>query len=337
MSRLENIQDSFKSIQTRVKAFFQGDKWKEALVFFFFVLLAFGFWLLQSLQQEYEIELVYPVKYKNVPADIAFKTSPVEKITARVKDKGSVLLNYTLGRTFAPIEVNMKDLKEKNGSFQVGQKQIMNDIQKQLIATTALQGFEPQQIDLEFSQRIHKEVQVAFSGNIQMEAGFQLSGDIQISPQKINAYATSAILDTLTAVKTIFTEIKKANKNITRIVQLSKIDGVNLDPDNVTITIPIEEYTEKTLEIPVSCSHIPPHYTVRMFPATVKVICSIPLSRFKELSEDMFSIYIPFEDLEQNVSGTHPVKLSKQPDWVHATTLVPDKVEFILEHNNRYD
>jgi len=310
MSRLENIQNSFKSIQAKTKAFFHGDRWKEVLVFFFFALLAFGFWLLQSLQQEYEIELVFPVKYKNVPADIAFNAPEVETITAKVKD---------------------------NGSVQVSKRQIENDIQKQLIATTALQSFDPQQIDMDFSQRVHKEIQVVFNGDIHMEAGFQLSGDIQINPQKINAYATAAILDTLTSVKTAFTEVKKANKNITRTVQLIKVDGVNFDPENVSITIPIEEYTEKTLEIPVSCSHIPPHYTVRMFPAVVKVTCSVPLSRFKGLSEDMFSIHIPFEDLEQNVSGTLPVKLTKKPDWVHTATLLPDKVEFILEHNNKHD
>ena len=315
MSRLENIQNSFKSIQAKTKAFFHGDRWKEVLVFFFFALLAFGFWLLQSLQQEYEIELVFPVKYKNVPVDIAFNVPEVETITAKVKDKGSVLLNYTFGRSFAPIEVNMKNTKEKNGSVQVSKRQIENDIQKQLIATTALQSFDPQQIDMDFSQRVHKEIPVVFNGDIHLEAGFQLSGDIRITPQKINAYATAAILDTLTSVKTVFTEVKKANKNITRTVQLIKVDG----------------------EIPVSCSHIPPHYTVRMFPAVVKVTCSVPLSRFKGLSEDMFSIHIPFEDLEQNVSGTLPVKLTKKPDWVHTATLLPDKVEFILEHNNKHD
>ena len=317
MSRLENIQNSFKSIQAKTKAFFHGDRWKEVLVFFFFALLAFGFWLLQSLQQEYEIELVFPVKYKNVPADIAFNAPEVETITAKVKDKGSVLLNYTFGRSFAPIEVNMKNTKEKNGSVQVSKRQIENDIQKQLIATTALQSFDPQQIDMDFSQRVHKEIPVVFNGDIHLEAGFQLSGDIRITPQKINAYATAA--------------------NITRTVQLIKVDGVNFDPESVSITIPIEEYTEKTLEIPVSCSHIPPHYTVRMFPAVVKVTCSVPLSRFKGLSEDMFSIHIPFEDLEQNVSGTLPVKLTKKPDWVHTAILLPDKVEFILEHNNKHD
>ena len=61
---------------------------ERGLGLFLFALLAFGFWLLQSLQQEYEIELVFPVKYKNVPADIAFNAPEVETITAKVKRQG---------------------------------------------------------------------------------------------------------------------------------------------------------------------------------------------------------------------------------------------------------
>ena len=57
------------------------------------------------------------------------------------------------------------------------------------------------------------------------------------------------VLDTLKEIKTIYTEIKKGNKTVTRTVQLEKIDGVTLEPTSVTVTIPIEEYTEKTLEI----------------------------------------------------------------------------------------
>ena len=60
--------------------------------------------------------------------------------------------------------------------------------------------------------------------------------------------------------------------------------------------------------------------------------CSVPLSRFKNLSEEMFEIHIPYKELEQSVSGTLPVTLTKKPDWVHGVTLTPDKIEFILEH-----
>lgn len=337
MARLDNILNSFKSTKLKTKDFFHDDKWKEALVFSFFVLLAFGFWLLQSLQQEYEITLNFPVKYKNVPANIAFNKTTPESITAKVKDKGSVLLNYSFGASFAPIEVNLKGLTDKDGSILIEKKQLESEIQKQLIATSTLQGLDPQQIDLSYSQRSHKQVEVFFNGEVNMEPGFQLSDDISITPKYINIYATKEALDSIESVKTQFTKFNKSNKNIKREIALEKINGVNLDPAVVTVSIPIEEYTEKTLEIPVTCSQLPANFRVRMFPATVKVTCGIPLSRFKELSEEMFTINIPYSKLEQSSTGVIPIELTSKPEWVHISTILPGKIEFILERNNIYD
>lgn len=337
MSGLETIKHPFKSVRIKARAFLRRQRWKEAMVFFCFLLLSLGFWLLQSLQQEYEIEITIPVRYKNIPADIAFSSAVPSEIKARIKDKGSVLLNYSFGRTFAPIEANMKDTKEKKGTLLILKKEIENDILKQLISTTNLISFEPQQIDADYSKRMNKEVPVVFNGSVQAEAGFQESGDITIHPPTINIYASKTVLDTIREVKTVFTEIKKGNKTIVRNIQLQKIDGATLDPSVVAVTIPIEEFTEKTLNIPVVCLNIPPHFTVRMFPAEVKVTCSVPLSKFKDLSEEGFAIQFSFADLEQNVSGSIPIKLSQKPDWVRTATLTPDKVEFILEQNNRND
>lgn len=337
MSRLENIQRPFKSVSKKIKAFLQHQQWKEALVFLAFVLLALGFWLLQSLQQEYQIEISIPVRYKNVPNDIAFVGMAPTRIVADVKDKGSVLLNYSFGRTFVPIEVNMKSTEGQSGDLVISKREIENDILKQLIATTTLVEFTPQQIDITYSQRMQKEVPVAFEGDIQTDPGFQLSGDILIKPSVVNVYASKTVLDTLAFVKTVPIQIRKGNRTIVRTIGLEKINGVNLEPEVVTVTIPIEEYTEKTLEIPVICTGIPIHYTVRIFPPAVKVNCSVPLSRFKELSEEQFAIHVPFKELEQNLSGVIPVRLSKKPDWVRTATLMPDKIEFILEQNKSND
>lgn len=308
-------------------------KWKEALVFFAFVLLALGFWLLQSLQQEYEIEVAIPVRYKNVPNDIAFDGHIPEKINARVKDKGSVLLNYTFGRGFAPIEINMKAIEGKSGDTTISKRKIENDILKQLLNTTTLTDYIPHQIEIGYSKRKQKQIPVVFDGDIQTEPGFLLSGEIILKPGYVNVYASESLLDTLQFVRTMPIHILKGNKTVTRSVQLQPVAGANLEPSVVTLTVPIEEYTEKTLEIPVTCTGIPIHYTVRIFPPTVKVNCSVPLSRFKELSEDQFAIRIPFSQLEQNLSGTLPIHLSEQPQWVRTATLTPDKIEFILEQN----
>lgn len=337
MSRLENIQRPFKSVSQKIKAFSQRQQWKEALVFLAFVLLAFGFWLLQSLQQEYEIEITIPVRYRNVPNDIAFVGIAPTQIIAEVKDKGSVLLNYSFGRTFAPIEVNMKSTEGQSGDLVISKREIENDILKQLIATTTLVEFNPQQIDITYSQRMQKEVPVVFEGDIQTEPGFQLSSEILIKPSAVNVYASKTVLDTLTFVRTIPTEIQKGNRTIVRTLGLQKVNGANLEPEAVTVTIPIEEYTERTLDIPVICTGIPSRYTVRLFPPSVKVNCSVPLSRFKELSEDQFAIRIPFKELEQNLSGIIPIQLTQKPAWVRTATLMPDKIEFILEQNKSND
>ena len=333
MTRLEHIRKSFKSIQEKTKIFFQGEKWKEILVFSFFVLLSFGFWLLQSLRQEYEITLTFPIRYTNVPADIALDSNTPQTITAEIKDKGSILLNYTWGRTLIPIEVDFENTKREKGLISVSKDAIETDIQKQLFSTTNLQNFEPQQIDVKYSRQEKKEIPVTFNGNIQLKTGFQLSGEINLSPFKITAYAAHSLLDTLKEIKTVYTEFRNADKNITQTIQLIKMEGVNLVPETVSVTIPIEEYTEKTLEIPISYSHIPANYTIRTFPSVVKVTCSVPLSRFKELSENMFEILVPYKTLEHNVSGSFPIKLTKKPDWVHTTILSPKNAEFILEYN----
>ena len=336
MSKAEHISQSVKSLNKQTKAFFHGEQWKEALVFFFFVLLAFGFWLLQSLQQEYEITLTFPIKYKELPADIAFDEVMPQQVVAKVKDKGSVLLNYTIGRTLLPIEVKLES-EEKQGTLLFSKKQIENDIQKQLLSTTALIEFEPQQINATYSQRKHKALPVKFDGDIQFVAGFQLAGEIQIKPSTVDAYASAAALDTLQEVLTSFMEVKKGNKTVQRTVTLRPIAGVNLVPTTVIVTLPIEEYTEKSLTLPIICKGVPHHYKVRLFPSEVTVTCSVPLSRFTALSESQFEIAIDYDELEQSASGTCLVHLTRKPEWVHTPTLLPTQVEFLLEHNEHYD
>ena len=43
MSRLGQIKQTFKSVRIEIKAFLRRQQWKEALIFFCFILLAFGF------------------------------------------------------------------------------------------------------------------------------------------------------------------------------------------------------------------------------------------------------------------------------------------------------
>ncbi|MDR1880145.1 MAG: YbbR-like domain-containing protein [Tannerellaceae bacterium] len=289
------------------------------------------------MQEEYEIQVTLPVRYRNVPPDISFIQTPPREIRARIKDKGSVLLNYTVGQNFSGIDINMKDIPEKNGVVLFSEKEVESGIMKQLIATTNLLSFEPRRIEAPYGIRMNKTVPVVFDGRVHTEPGFFVCGDIVVDPPIVEVYAADAVLDTLRSVKTVHTEITRGDKTLTRLIQLQKIDGVSIEPNAVSITVPIEEFTEKTLEIPVVCTGTPSRYTIRTFPAVVKITGSVPLSRFKELTEADFSMQVSFDDMKQNVSGVLPVRLTEKPDWVRNITVSPDSVEFILEQSGEDD
>ena len=109
------------------------------------------------------------------------------------------------------------------------------------------------------------------------------------------------------------------------------IPGVTTHTESVSVIIPVEEYTEKTLEIPVHITDVPDIYTIRTFPQSVKVSCNIPISKFKELTEERLSVDLSFKMLEENVSGTLNVDLSAKPEWVKSYNITPGKIEFLLE------
>lgn len=334
MPRLETENKRIKSALIKIKAFLHRQSWKEVLIFFLFLLLSLGFWILQSMNEEYEIEIAIPVRYKDIPADIAFAQTPPKDIVISIKDKGNVLLNYSIGRTIAPIEVDYKKALKKDGVLSINQEEIEAHLLKQLFTTTQLHRFSPLSIEVSTSKKKQKKVPVTFNGSIIPSDGYGLADKITISPTSINVYSTQNVLDSITEVKTSYIDIKNIKKSITKNLVLEAIPRATLEQTSVAVSIQVEEFTEKTLDIPVVCTDIPARHIVRIFPPTVKVNCNVPLSKYKDLTEGSFSIRIKYDDLEQHLSGSIPIQLDEKPDWIQSHTLVPNKVEFIIEQNS---
>ena len=327
-------QKLFKSIN-RIKVFLFKQQWKETFIFLLFLLLSLGFWLLQHLQQEYEIEVSVPVKYRNIPPEMEITDEYPQEIIAKMRDRGMILINYSWLHSFSPIEVNLNDI-QKERNYQVTRRTIETNISKHLISTTSLLSFEPETIIVEYNALQNKEVPVQTDILVELEPGYQISGEINVVPEKVHVYTNSNSLDFISSVKTVHTEIKKAKQTKVIKVRLQKIDNVRIEPDEVTVTIPIEEFTEKRITVMIGCKDLPDQYILRSFPSTVEVVCNVPISRFKELEETDFEIQIPFEEFETNrISGKIMIYLTKQPSWIVNPAIVPSAIEFIIEQNNQ--
>jgi len=328
-------QIQLKSTCKMIKAFFLRLGWKETLIFLFFILLASSFWLLQNLQQEYEIELFIPVKYNNLPEEMGSTAHYPQEIVAKIRDKGTVLFNYTWFRASHPVEVDLTDLR-KELSIQVSRRAIEASISKQLISTTSLLNIEPQSLSIEYAALQYKDVPVEIDIAVSLEQGYQISGSMIVVPENVRLFANSNALDTITSIKTAYTEINRANKNQEFTLGLQQFAGIKMEPEEVTVTIPVEEFTEKRITLTVTCNDMPDYYVLRTFPSSVEVVCNVPISRFRELAESDLEIQIPFQEFEAiQTEGRITLYLTKKPLWITHPVIIPDAIEFIIEQNSQ--
>ena len=152
MSPDERIRHRFQTAREEINRFFHGEKWKEMLIFSLFILLAFGFWLLQSLQRDYEMEIRFPIEYDDIPSNIALEENAPQELVVKIKDKGSVLLNYSISHKRLPLPVLMNPGSEE-ARLNVPAEVIEAFVRKQLFATSRIVSITPQQVDVKYGQR----------------------------------------------------------------------------------------------------------------------------------------------------------------------------------------
>ena len=123
MINRRNIKRIYFTTMRKVKDFLLSDKSREFLIFLFFFFVASGFWLLQTLNNDYETEFSIPVRLKGVPDDVVITSEPPSELYIRVKDKGTVLLNYMLGKSFFPLTLPVR----LQGTVSAGRQYYISD------------------------------------------------------------------------------------------------------------------------------------------------------------------------------------------------------------------
>ena len=161
MMKEKNIKTSYRYILKRVRTFFSTHRNKEFLTFFFFIALSSLFWILQSMNEETEKIYSIPLAYQNVPNNIVLSDSVPRDIKVRIKDKGLILLRYSLNKKFTPINIDFNMLNgSKDGSYIINEASLLSSIKKQLKLTSSILSLNPQQIRLVYNSRKSKKVPV---------------------------------------------------------------------------------------------------------------------------------------------------------------------------------
>lgn len=325
-----NIKRIYLRITQKTKDFLLSDKSREFFVFLFFFFVAGGFWLLQTLNNDYETEFSIPVRLRGVPGNTVITSEPVPELRVKVKDKGTVLLNYMLGKNFYPITLDFSDYKATGNHVRIYSSQFEKKVMSQLNVSTHVVSMKPDTLEYIYATGKSRRVPVRLAGTVGAGRQYYLSDTI-FTPDSVLAYAPEGVLDTITAAYTQPVKLENISDTLRQQVALLAHRGVKFEPAAVEMMLPVDIYTEKTVEVPLHGVNFPAGKVLRAFPSKVQVTFQVGLSRFRQITADDFHIHVSYEELLHLGSDKYTVVLKNVPKGVSQVRLHPEQVDFLIE------
>lgn len=336
MSGQRNIKRLYIRTKIRMKNFLLSDKSREFFVFLVFFFIAAAFWLLQTLNNDYETEFTVPVRLKNVPDNVVITSEPVSELRIRVRDKGTVLFNYMLGKSFYPVSLDFADYKSADTHVRIPSSSIQKKVTTQLNASTSLLSMKPDTLEYYYSTGESKKVPVRLCG--QVEAGLQYYlPDTVFTPDSVLVYAPVAALDTIKAAYTQPLHLHNITDTLRRKVSLASHKGIKYSPSSVELILPVDMYTEKTVEVPLRGINFPADKELRAFPSKVQISFQVGVGRFRQVTAEDFHLIVSYEELVRLGTNKYTVRLKKLPKGISHVRFIPEQVDFLIEQVNTND
>ena len=326
----KNIKRYNVLFSKKIRNILLSDRTREFLIFLFFVLVSFSFWMLQMLDDTYQTDFNMQIRMKNLPKEVVMTSDLPSEIKVQVEDRGTVLVNYMLGRSFYPVVFDFNDYDELGPAVTIPLEDVKKKIAAQLNTSTRLLAIRPDTLGFIYAKGSAKKVPVAVSGQVTAGREFYVS-EIRLDPDSVTVYAPENLLNSINTVYTSPLSIKGVTDTLTQQVSLQKIKGAKFVPATNAVSVYVDMYSEKKVEVPVVGLNFPPGKALRTFPSKVQVFFQVGLKNFSSVSADDFFIGLSYDELIKNDDDQIELKLKKSPDHVGHIKIVPPAVDFLIE------
>jgi YbbR domain-containing protein len=298
-------------------------------VFFTCLLLALIAWVFAMLSGTYSFTVKQTLTFKNVPQRRAFRALQPDTVEATMQGTGWQMIFSHVADEKQPVNIDLHTLEHSN--FIALNTQI-SQINKSRDATHKINSFQPDTLYFDFTNRMVKKIRVEPVLNIKFQPQYAVSGKIMIKPAYVTLNGPGNVIEKISTWKTDTLTLKGVNEPITGTLQLQKVKEGNISiyPKGVQVRIPVEEFTEKTLKIPVRLINNQHYYNVKIFPQHIKVTFTTPLSRYTELDENFFEATVDLKLWEEGYTVL-PVSITRMPAYCKIVKITPRNIDFLVK------
>lgn len=322
-----HLKDILKGIQRK----WSGYQNNDILVFFFFFLMSGLFWVLQNLNDEYEMDVEVPIVLQGVPDGVVITTDLPSTLTAKISDKGTSLVSF-YSKRLPPVELDFAryDKGFESGRAQVPLNDVRQAIERILSSTTRITTIETDTLEFYYNRGSSRYLPVGLCGRVSAKSHNYIRS-LRVQPDSVLVYAPQEVLDTMRRAYTQALNVTELDKTTELKAGFPNIKGVKYEPSEVMVLANVDYYTEKSVEVPVVGLNFPADKSLRTFPSKVKVIFSIGSAYYNQVSSQDFALVITYEDLLNNDRPKYQLNLKSLPQFVSNVRIQPSEVDYLIE------
>lgn len=327
----------FNKIKGGVRFFFKQLSWKKVLTFSIFVFIATILWFMQIYNKNFETTVSIPISYSDIPDNIVILDTLPSNIDIQLKDNGFAMFRYGLFNRDT-LRINVASLLKNNSNTKVQIQGTLLDqyIRNSISPRSQLINYQPLRISFSYAPLTHKKLPIIFDGNLNLSPGYLLTNDIKIIPDSVDVYGAKKDLDKLLYIYTNKDTISGVESNKVYSVNISPIPRIRIRPNNIKISVFVEPYVQKSIDVPVTCLNLPRNLDIKFFPSKVTLQFYTGVSKSDSIRVSDFVVSVDYESLKDLSTKSIPVRVISNPEYVRNLTISPPNVEFIFEHKQQY-
>jgi len=307
---------------------------QKLYVFLVCLLISVIIWFLIMLSNEAVTSLEYPVTFKNLPGDMVLVNKPDSILTFRIASGGFELITLKYLTRKPPVEVDLSHLDIQKSGDQFVARYPTSDLSDMIFRrfsfSRELVSISPENIYFRFEPLDARWVHIQPKINIEYEKSYGQSDSLRIKPDSVKLVGPKEDLAKISKVLAVNDPVKNVDASITIKCDLKlpgMVKNVQIIPDKAEIYIPVEKFTESTIEVPLTV--LPSDVKVKTFPATIKILYLVSLKDYQRIDPGMFKAVINLGDSPDKGAKAR-VKITAFPSFVKINRVEPEEVEYLV-------
>ena len=326
-----NEAGGHKGMLRRVRDFFFSAVNKEFLIFLSFLLLSGAFWLILTLNETYEREIVMSTRLEGVPKSAVITSSTDDSLRVTVRYKGYMLLSYLFSGQLQPVSIMFNAFDKGNGKGVVTSSEMQKLVYRQLYKSSKIVSVKPERFEFTYNNGDRKRVSVKLSGSILAGQSFYIAR-VKFTPEQVTVYATREKLDSIKYIPTEQVRLTNVNDTVESDVSLARMLGVKCVPAKVKMTVYPDVLTEESREVPIVAINMPEGKILRTFPSKVKVVFVAGASNIRNIYPEHFKVVVDYNEIAEHPSDKCTLYLQAVPHGVRNARTEVGQVDYVIEN-----